>query len=104
MPNSILHLHAVVFCHAQYAGCFGSEGKVYNGVLVHLCHGQNNSWDGHDIRHCTSMTDSGVGHNGEANLALMGSMPLRKSWWIMFKSIKKQKVKKHCPTQKEKQP
>jgi hypothetical protein len=44
-----------------------SEGKSYDGVLVRLRHGRSISWDGRVIRHCTSVTNLGVGDNGEAN-------------------------------------
>jgi hypothetical protein len=44
-----------------------SEGKSYDGVLVRLRHGRSISWDGRVIRHCTSVTNCGVGDNGNAN-------------------------------------
>jgi hypothetical protein len=44
-----------------------SKGRVYNGVLIPLRHGQSISWDGRVIRHCTTVTTPGVTDSGEAN-------------------------------------
>jgi hypothetical protein len=44
-----------------------SKGKLHHGVLVCLRHGRSISWDGRVIRHCTSVTNHGVGENDEKN-------------------------------------
>jgi hypothetical protein len=38
-------------------------GKVYYGVAVRLRHGTSVSWDGRVIRHCTSVTEVGMGNH-----------------------------------------
>jgi hypothetical protein len=39
------------------------DGKVYYGVKIRLRHGTSVSWDGRVIRHCTSVTEIGLGNH-----------------------------------------
>jgi len=40
-----------------------TQGKVYYGLRIKLCHGAIVNWDGRVMKHCTSVTDVGKGNH-----------------------------------------
>jgi hypothetical protein len=43
------------------------DGIAYNGLRIELCDGAFVEWDGRIMKHCTSVSESGMTGQGEAN-------------------------------------